>query len=43
MMGAFNRKDKDGIKQDLEWIFTLFPRLAAFAIIKFFSYSFGFL
>ncbi|AFG35562.1 ABC transporter ATP-binding protein [Fervidobacterium pennivorans subsp. shakshaketiis] len=28
MMGAFNRKDKDGIKQDLEWIFTLFPRLA---------------
>jgi branched-chain amino acid transport system ATP-binding protein len=28
MMGAFNRKDKDGIKQDLEWVFTLFPRLA---------------
>ena len=27
MMGAFNRKDKDGIKQDLEWIFELFPRL----------------
>jgi branched-chain amino acid transport system ATP-binding protein len=28
MMGAFNRKDKDGIKHDLEWVFTLFPRLA---------------
>jgi branched-chain amino acid transport system ATP-binding protein len=28
MMGAFNRKDKNGIKQDLEWVFTLFPRLA---------------
>jgi len=27
MMGAFNRKDKDGIKQDLEWVFELFPRL----------------
>ncbi|MEN3041919.1 MAG: ABC transporter ATP-binding protein [Fervidobacterium sp.] len=28
MMGAYNRKDKDGIKQDLEWVFSLFPRLA---------------
>ncbi len=27
MMGAYNRKDKEGIKQDLEWIFQLFPRL----------------
>ncbi|MGD9733736.1 MAG: ABC transporter ATP-binding protein [Desulfamplus sp.] len=27
-MGTFLRKDKDGIKQDLEYIFTLFPRLA---------------
>ncbi|MCD6449619.1 MAG: ABC transporter ATP-binding protein [Thermotogaceae bacterium] len=27
MMGAFNRKDKEGIKQDLEWVFELFPRL----------------
>lgn len=26
-MGAFSRKDKDGIQQDLEWIFELFPRL----------------
>ncbi len=27
-MGTFLRKDKDKIKQDLEYIFTLFPRLA---------------
>ncbi|HAA82699.1 MAG: ABC transporter related [Thermotoga sp. 47_83] len=27
MMGAYNRKDKEGIKRDLEWIFSLFPRL----------------
>ncbi len=27
MMGAYNRKDKEGIEQDLEWIFQLFPRL----------------
>lgn len=27
-MGTFLRKDKDGIKKDLEYIFTLFPRLA---------------
>lgn len=27
LMGAYNRKDKDGIKEDLEWIFQLFPRL----------------
>ena len=26
-MGAFTRKDKAGIKRDLEWVFTLFPRL----------------
>jgi branched-chain amino acid transport system ATP-binding protein len=26
-MGAFNRKDKQGIKKDLEWIFSLFPIL----------------
>uniref|UniRef100_A0A7C5VLU2 ABC transporter ATP-binding protein n=1 Tax=Fervidobacterium thailandense TaxID=1008305 RepID=A0A7C5VLU2_9BACT len=28
MMGAYNRKDKNGVKQDLEWVFSLFPRLA---------------
>ncbi len=27
MMGAYNRKDDEGIKQDLEWVFQLFPRL----------------
>jgi branched-chain amino acid transport system ATP-binding protein len=27
-MGAFQRKDKSGLKQDLERVFTLFPRLA---------------
>jgi len=27
-MGAFLRKDKDEIKRDIEYIFTLFPRLA---------------
>jgi branched-chain amino acid transport system ATP-binding protein len=26
-MGAFARKDKDGIERDLEWVFELFPRL----------------
>ena len=26
-MGAFARKDKDGIARDLEWVFGLFPRL----------------
>lgn len=28
MMGAYKRKDKEGVKQDFEWIFSLFPRLA---------------
>lgn len=28
MMGAFNRRDRDGLKKDLEWVFSLFPRLA---------------
>jgi branched-chain amino acid transport system ATP-binding protein len=27
-MGAFHRKDKSGLKEDLERVFTLFPRLA---------------
>ncbi len=27
LMGAFNRKDKAGIKKDLKWIFSLFPVL----------------
>jgi len=27
-MGAFLRKDRDGIKKDLEEVFTIFPRLA---------------
>ena len=26
-MGAFLRKDKDGIKKDMDWVFDLFPRL----------------
>jgi branched-chain amino acid transport system ATP-binding protein len=26
-MGAFARSDRDGIAQDLEWVFELFPRL----------------
>ncbi len=27
MMGAFPNKDKNKVKQDLEWVFALFPRL----------------
>ncbi|MBF0468444.1 MAG: ABC transporter ATP-binding protein [Desulfamplus sp.] len=27
-MGTFLRKDKDGIKEDLDYVFTLFPRLS---------------
>ena len=27
-MGAFQRKDKAGIKDDMDRVFTLFPRLA---------------
>jgi branched-chain amino acid transport system ATP-binding protein len=27
MMGAFPSRNKDKIQQDLEWVFTLFPRL----------------
>lgn len=27
LVGAFQRKDKEGIKQDMEWVFELFPRL----------------
>lgn len=27
-MGAFLRKDREGIQRDLEWVFELFPRLA---------------
>jgi len=27
MIGAFTRKDQAGIKKDLKWVFTLFPRL----------------
>jgi branched-chain amino acid transport system ATP-binding protein len=26
-MGAFTRKDRDGIKRDLDWVFSLFPIL----------------
>lgn len=26
-LGAYARKDREGIKQDLEWVFSLFPRL----------------
>ncbi len=27
MMGAYNRKDREEVEKDLEWIFELFPRL----------------
>ncbi|MDK2897337.1 MAG: branched-chain amino acid transport system ATP-binding protein [Candidatus Atribacteria bacterium] len=27
ILGCYTRKDRDGIKQDLEWVFKLFPRL----------------
>lgn len=27
LMGAYYRKDEDGIKEDLKWVFSLFPRL----------------
>lgn len=27
MLGAYLRKDEEGIKRDLEWVFELFPRL----------------
>ncbi|WP_129409321.1 ABC transporter ATP-binding protein [Marinitoga lauensis] len=27
MMGAFNRKDKEEIERDLNWVYNLFPRL----------------
>jgi branched-chain amino acid transport system ATP-binding protein len=27
IMGAYNRKDKEGIKKDMEWVFELFPIL----------------
>ncbi len=27
-LGAYTRSDKAGIKQDMEWVFGLFPRLA---------------
>jgi branched-chain amino acid transport system ATP-binding protein len=27
-MGAYARKDATGIKRDMEWVFSLFPRLA---------------
>ncbi|MBR6294874.1 MAG: ABC transporter ATP-binding protein [Treponema sp.] len=27
MMGAYTRRDKDGIAADLKWVFSLFPRL----------------
>ncbi len=26
-MGAYTRRDKDGIKKDMEWVFELFPRM----------------
>ena len=26
-MGAYTRKDKDGIASDMKWVFSLFPRL----------------
>ena len=26
-MGAYTRKDKDGIKKDMEWVYELFPRM----------------
>jgi len=27
LMGAYNRRDRDGVNSDMEWIFQLFPRL----------------
>jgi branched-chain amino acid transport system ATP-binding protein len=27
LMGAYNRKDKREIRQDIEWVYTIFPRL----------------
>ncbi len=27
IMGAYNRKDKEGVKSDMEWVFELFPIL----------------
>ncbi|MFZ5968735.1 MAG: ABC transporter ATP-binding protein [Bacillota bacterium] len=27
LLGAYSRSDKDGIKKDMEWVYTLFPRL----------------
>ena len=27
LLGSFTRKDKDGIKKDLDWVFQIFPRL----------------
>ena len=26
-IGAYLRKDKDGIEKDLKWVYSLFPRL----------------
>lgn len=28
MMGAYNRRDRDGVARDLEWVYQLFPVLA---------------
>ena len=28
MMGAYNRRDRDGVARDLEWVYQLFPILA---------------
>lgn len=27
ILGAYTRKDKDGIKRDIEWVYSVFPRL----------------
>jgi len=27
MLGAYIRKDEDGVKKDIEWVYSLFPRL----------------
>ena len=27
MLGAYIRNDKEGIEQDIDWVYNLFPRL----------------
>ena len=27
VLGAYTRKDKDNVKQDIDWVYSIFPRL----------------